>query len=346
MNPSKKILVIRNDKIGDFMLSWPAFALLKKQYPDAEVTALVPKYTVALAEQCRWIDKILIDDKQDGFIKDILTLTKKIKGNNYDATISLFTETRTALSLWLAGVKKRTGPATKLAQIFTNNTLRQHRSQSIKPEYEYNLDLIRYYIKKDGQVPRSTPGAPFLTFDREETRQIKSSLLHKHDISDDVKLVIIHPGTGGSAINLRLENYAQLVNCIADRNKTYFIITAGPDELTQAENLSTLVNAPHHVHYSTGGLIDFCKLISVADVFISGSTGPLHIAGALNIRTVAFYPSRKSATALRWQTLNDTDRRLAFTIDSDTDVKTYSLDMKSVCDQVCDTYLHGGNSSS
>ena len=78
MNPSKKILVIRNDKIGDFMLSWPAFALLKKQYPDAEVTALVPKYTVALAEQCRWIDTILIDDKQVGFIKDILTLTKKI----------------------------------------------------------------------------------------------------------------------------------------------------------------------------------------------------------------------------------------------------------------------------
>jgi len=346
MNPSKKILVIRNDKIGDFMLSWPAFALLKKQYPDAEITALVPRYTAALAEQCQWIDKILIDDKQNSLIKDIRSLTKKIKHNNYDVAISLFTETRTAFSLWLAGIKERIGPATKIAQVFTNKKLTQHRSQSLKPEYEYNLDLVKYYIKQDDQVPRSTPSAPFLMFDEGETKQLKNIMLHEHNISDDVKLVIIHPGTGGSAINLQLKDYAELANCIAARKKVYFIITGGPDELTHADDLSTLLNAPHHVHYSSGSLIDFCKLISVTDIFISGSTGPLHIAGALNICTVAFYPSRKSATSLRWQTLNDTNKRLAFTLDSSTDENTYSLDMKSVCAQVCDTYLNDNNSSS
>ena len=64
MNTPKKILVIRNDKLGDFMLAWPAFSLLKKQYPDAEITALVPEYTAPLAEQCEWIDKVLIDKKE------------------------------------------------------------------------------------------------------------------------------------------------------------------------------------------------------------------------------------------------------------------------------------------
>ncbi|MCK5667388.1 MAG: hypothetical protein KAI17_28065, partial [Thiotrichaceae bacterium] len=51
---------------------------------------------------------------------------------------------------------------------------------------------------------------------------------------------------------------------------------------------------------------------AISDLFISGSTGPLHIAGALNIPTVAFYSARRSATALRWQTLNQGNRRLAF----------------------------------
>jgi hypothetical protein len=32
----------------------------------------------------------------------------------------------------------------------------------------------------------------------------------------------------------------------------------------------------------------------------------------LNTRTVAFYPARKSATALRWQTLNLKNDRLSF----------------------------------
>ena len=49
------------------------------------------------------------------------------------------------------------------------------------------------------------------------------------------------------------------------------------------------------------------------DLFISGSTGPLHVAGALDVPTAAFYPRRRSATPLRWQTLNSPQRRLAFT---------------------------------
>lgn len=47
-------------------------------------------------------------------------------------------------------------------------------------------------------------------------------------------------------------------------------------------------------------------------MLIAGSTGPLHIAGCLNIATVGFYPAKRSATPLRWQTCNNADKRLAF----------------------------------
>lgn len=47
-------------------------------------------------------------------------------------------------------------------------------------------------------------------------------------------------------------------------------------------------------------------------MFIGGSTGPLHIAGALDLGTAAFYPRRRSATALRWQTMSRPAHRLAF----------------------------------
>ncbi|MCP1326701.1 hypothetical protein BIS11_08045, partial [Halomonas sp. 707D4] len=49
-----------------------------------------------------------------------------------------------------------------------------------------------------------------------------------------------------------------------------------------------------------------------ADLLIAGSTGPLHIAGCLNVATAGFYPAKRSATPLRWQTCKDADRRLAF----------------------------------
>jgi len=313
MKKPEKVLVIRNDKLGDFMLAWPAFSLLKTRFPDTEITALVPEYTAALARQCEWIDKVLIDTELPSSIKDILSLSSNIKNHQYDVSISLYSEARTSISLWLAGVKTRVGPATKLAQLFLNIKLRQKRSQSIKPEYEYNLDLVEFFIKCAGHSPIERQQPPFLKFDNTEILSLKNHYLTENSIDNNHKLVFIHPGSGGSAINLSLEQYAELALAIAKQNNVYIIITAGPGELEVANELSILLKeTKHHVHLSTTGIIEFCKFINICDIFISGSTGPLHIAGALNVNTVAFYPARQSATSLRWQTINSNEKRLFF----------------------------------
>ena len=313
-----KILVVRNDKLGDFMLAWPAFALLKNQYPQSEITALVPEYTASIAERCASIDKVLIDSKSTSFIEDIRNLSTNIKQHQYDVSISLFSEARTSIALWLAGIRTRVGPATKLAQLFLNKRLRQKRSQSLKPEYEYNLDLIRYFIELNGDTCSARHAPPYLKFDREEIRNLKNKYLKLYSIPETAKIIIIHPGTGGSAINLSLQQYAELAENISVAIDSFFIITAGPGETAIAEQLSGLLPGVRHgIHRSTEGLLDFCKFICTSDLFISGSTGPLHIAGALNVKTAAFYPSRRSATAVRWQTLNDKKYRIAFSAAQD-----------------------------
>jgi ADP-heptose:LPS heptosyltransferase len=308
-----KILVIRNDKLGDFMLAWPVFSLLKQQYPDCKLTALVPEYTAPMAEQCEWIDEILIDNRKPSFIKDVVNLSSNIRKHRFDASISLFSEARTSAALWLAGVKTRVGPATKVAQIFLNKALKQRRSRSSMPEYQYNLDLARHYIKLNGDDASIQPSPPYLRFDDEQIERLKNDFYKLNDITDNTKMVIIHPGTGGSAINLSLEQYAALAKYIAAKSRVFFVITAGPGELDKAESLSELMQDINHtVHQSTGSIIEFCRFINTCDLFISGSTGPLHIAGALNINTAAFYPARKSATSLRWETLNEADKRISF----------------------------------
>ncbi|MBE9568422.1 MAG: glycosyltransferase family 9 protein, partial [Proteobacteria bacterium] len=181
----KKILVIRNDKIGDFMLAWPSFALLKKQYPEAEITALVPSYTAELARLCEWIDDVLIDEKKNSFLSDVTHLKNIIKKKHFDISISLFSQTRTACALWLAGIKQRVGPATKIAQIFLNLRLRQRRSRSAKPEYEYNLDLIRYYININHDHAVDTPSPPYLRFEQEEISLLRKEISKKHEIPDN-----------------------------------------------------------------------------------------------------------------------------------------------------------------
>ena len=308
MQKPANILIIRNDRLGDFMLAWPALSQLKEQYPDARITALVPSYTQPIADICPWIDNTLIDSKISA-----LELACEIKAGNYDASISLYSELRTALALWLARIPVRIGPATKIAQLFLNYTLRQKRSLSIKPEYEYNVDLARFYITKNGDTPTAPKAPPYLEFNRAETRQQRENYMKAHKIAPEAVLIFIHPGSGGSAVNLSVDQFAELANRLARKTKAHFVITAGPDEIETANSLASLLpGVEFSVYHSLQGLASFARFISICDLFISGSTGPLHIAGALNVPTAAFYPTRRSATSVRWQTLNEEQKRISF----------------------------------
>lgn len=55
-----KVLVVRNDKLGDFMLIYPALALLKQSAPHIHISVLVPGYTADMAKICPWIDDIIL----------------------------------------------------------------------------------------------------------------------------------------------------------------------------------------------------------------------------------------------------------------------------------------------
>jgi len=312
MQPDR-ILVIRNDKLGDFILAWPAFALLRLQYPHATLIALVPPYTRPMAELCPSIDEVIIDDQHKSTLSDAIYLSVKIRAADIDVSVSFFSTARTALALWLAHVPIRVAPATKLAQFFHNRRLRQKRSASAKPEFEYNIDLARYSIELNGGRPKSCPPAPYLDFESDLIATLRSSYIVEHDILPGSMLVFIHAGSGGSAVNLSLEQFTAIASFISDNLDAHIVLTAGPDELDNAEKLHALLpSSTCSIYHSTTGLDRFAEFCGICDAFISGSTGPLHIAGALNKPTIAFYPARRSATSLRWQTLSEDDRRLAF----------------------------------
>ena len=307
------ILVVRNDKLGDFVLSLPSFALLKTSLPDATIIAIVPEYTSELAKSCHFIDKVIIDNPVGNQLKDLINLHNKLSAHNIDSVITIFSTARVGLAALFSGIKYRLAPATKLAQIFYNHRLKQRRSRSEKPEYEYNLDLIRAFLKDNNIQNIKNPKPPFLSFDQHLVTQLHDKFCQDLHIANNNKLVFIHAGSGGSANNLSIQQYAKLIKKLKSKTDYTYVLTAGPGEENKVKQLSRLLDNINHVVYlSKEGLLRFTQHIAFADLFIAGSTGPLHIAGALNIPTAAFYTRRRSATPLRWQTLNTPDRRLAF----------------------------------
>ncbi|MGD8593363.1 MAG: glycosyltransferase family 9 protein [Gammaproteobacteria bacterium] len=319
-----KILVVRNDKLGDFMLAYPSFALLKQALPQSRIYALVPAYTQEMAASCRWIDDIIVDPGAGAAAREQRQLLSTLRSQNFSASITLFSTTRIGLLLFLARIPRRVAPATKIAQLFYNLRLAQRRSRSEKPEYQYNTDLVVFYLTRSGADIPPMPTPPWLSFDSERIGQLRTTFCLEYDIAPSSRLVFLHTGSGGSANTLSAQQFAELARHLNftknDFTPLHFVLTAGPNELAHAQTVSALLgDLPNTIYHSTDGLRVFAEHIAFADIFISGSTGPLHIAGALDIPTAAFYTRRRSATPLRWQTLNSPDKRLAFTPPQDTD---------------------------
>lgn len=304
-----KVLVVRNDKLGDFMLAWPALAALRLSLPDSRIDALVSGYTADIARLCPSIDEVVVDPGADA---DSRAFARELRMARYDAAITLFSTGRIGWLLWRARIPMRVAPATKLAQFFHNARLKQRRSRSEKPEHAYNVDLVRHFLAGLG-MSCLEGHPPWLDFPRDETETLRRRFCAGHGIDAGRRLIFLHPGSGGSANNLDIGQYAQLGQALGSAGPCHLVISAGPAEIDKARTLSGRLGAVGHtVYHSTAGLEAFARHIAFCDLFISGSTGPLHIAGALNRNTAAFYPRRRSSTALRWQTINEATRRLAF----------------------------------
>ncbi len=325
----ENILVIRNDKLGDFMLAYPAFCLLKKSLPECKLTVLVPAYTKAAADICPWIDNVIVEDKHTSF-SEHKKLAGILQSYNFDAAIILFSTMSTAITTRLAKIPYRLAPATKWAQFLYSHRLKQRRSKSEKPEYEYNKDLVYYFLKQHKIKPAEDIKPPFLIFDKTEINNYKQLFIEKYKIPAEQKIIFVHPGSGGSANNLSFNQYAKLINGIISRGGHHIVLTAGPGEEELAKEVSKLITVPHSIYCSTEGLIGFMKHQAFCDCFISGSTGTLHTAGVLNCKTVSFYPRKRSSTPLRWQTCNEDSKRMSFTppeIAEEDDMSAIDVDM-------------------
>lgn len=339
---TKRVLVVRNDKIGDFMLAWPAFALLKAS-TDCHITALVPGYTQPLAELCPSIDEVIIDPGKAA-TGEQTALLKALKSGKFDAAICLFSNFRNAKLVWQAGIKQRWAPATKLAQVLYNHRVKQRRSQSAKPEYEYNLDLVRAFLQHN-QVTGNEPQAPYLSFDTADLTDFKIAQAQQLGIAADQPWLLVHAGSGGSANNLSISQYADLTRRLqATYPQLQTVLTAGPGEQALAQQVVDAVGqgalgqgavSQRTVLAHDLQLPDFCRLLACGSLFIAGSTGPLHIAAALDVPTVGFFPLRRSATPLRWRPLNSEGRHLAFHPPANAEVEDMSqVDMAEVASAV------------
>ena len=269
MTLPRRILVVRNDKLGDFTLALPVCELLRRELPGAHVTVLTPEYTREVAELAPGIDDVLIDEGPERAGGSAGELARAIRERGFDASVTLFSTVRVGLALFRARVPLRYAPATKFGQFFHNRRVVQRRSESTQPEYEYNLDLARRLLADCGVTGDTSFTRPVLPLPAELVAERRAALNATYDFDPSARLVMLHSGHGGSANNLSVEQYARLASALRSRDGHAFLCTAGPGEEDAAERLAASIeDARACVYRSAGGLAAFVRTLAAGDLFI------------------------------------------------------------------------------
>ena len=285
---NKTILLTRHDKIGDFITALPMAKILK-QYCKCKIIFLLSKINEPLAKKMPFIDEIIV------FEKNIFNLAKKIKSKHIDISISAYIDIRLGISLLISGIKIRIAPKTKIAQIFFNKTIRQKRSEVKMTEWQYNLELLKLFDKDI--VLKFIPPLYDFGLDRKN-------------------LVIFHPGFGGSSEgNLKLKDYIYLAKSI--EQKANIVFTFGPDDkksLIDFKALRQKYNLNATIKDNFSDIYEFAKFISQCKIFVSTSTGPMHLAALSNTVTISFFGNNLFASFKRWASINETSKQHNFLI--------------------------------
>jgi len=290
-----RVLITRHDKIGDFVTALPMCKVLKENTSHT-VIMLVSKVNVDLAKKLDFIDEVI------EYSDSILELARRIKDKRVDISISAYIDSTLGASLFLAGVKTRIAPATKIAQVFFNKTIKQKRSLVEKREWQYNLDLISF-------------------FDDSIDLKFKRPLLDLGVIRE--KYIIFHVGSGGSSDgNLKLDDYIKLAKTIS--SKIDVVFTFGPDDKEVEKYIKNNVDFKVEFRDNFKSLWEFTKFIAKSSCFISTSTGPMHLAGLTNTPTFSFFGSNLFASSKRWSTISDIKIQNNFELDSEYSNEKYA----------------------
>ena len=298
------VLVTRHDKIGDFVLALPLCWAIKQASPETKLTVMVSRVNEAFAHQIPFIDDVLLYEQGwNGFFQTL----RRLKQAKVSASISCFIDTRLGCLLWLAGIPKRISPATKLAQIFFNGRVVQRRSRVEKPEWSYNLELGEQLFPDLPQAfrkPLLVPPAAVL--DDIPAADILRACRGR-------KVVVFHPGFGGSSDgNLALMDYIRLARVASETPGVHVVFTFGPDDLAAYREVRANLDFNADLVQSLPSLWAFCAFLQACTLFVSTSTGPMHLAGAVNTQTLSFFGASAFASSRRWEPLNEPERQSNF----------------------------------
>ncbi len=277
-----KVLIRVPNWIGDSVLALPAIESIVNHFSEAEVWL----------NAADWVKDIFLSQAK---VAGVLPLSpvnslsrlqaaaRPLKEQRFETGVLLTNSFASALLFFLAGIPERWGYGADGRSLLLTKAVRRLSPDSPRHQVHYYLDLV------SGLGLTTRPPELRLPVPLEEKEKARERLL-KLGVNSERPLVILSPGASyGPAKRWPASRFARLASIFQAKNDAAVLIIGSAGEAEIAESIVSSMGKKPPVLTGQTTLPQLLGLISLASLFVSNDTGPMHLANALRVPVVAIF---------------------------------------------------------
>jgi predicted lipopolysaccharide heptosyltransferase III len=276
-----KILLLQLKRIGDLILTTPAIAALRKNYPDAYITLAVSNECSELLPAISNVDHVLIARRN---LRDV-AMVSSVAGKRFDYCIDFTRNDRSAFLTLVSGAQRRVASyrvreqSKTRARLYTDLVgVRVRDMHTI----DYNLALVEPLGVRGGS------SAPQLDLPR--TAREKADRLRR-DWKITRPYVILHPGSARREKLWNAARWAEVIEHFGENNESDLVLTSGPsvDEQTHIAEIAKRTRQRFVNLSGKTDLLSLAALIGQAQLLVTVDSAPVHFAACTHTPQVILF---------------------------------------------------------
>jgi len=260
------------------------FMALKQQHKNCSIDVLAPEWSLAIMERMPEVRKAIVMPLGHGQFdfKGRKALGKKLRVEKYDESIVLPNSWKSALTPYFANIPKRTGYVGEMRWGLLNNSRRLDKNLLTKTVQRF----VALASEPNAIVP--VIPQPRLLIDPASVDIAKAMFGVE---ASEAKVLGLCPGAEyGPAKRWPEEHYAAVAKKALENGWQVYLFGSAKDEPVTAK-INELAGGSCRDFAGKTNLTEALDLMSLCDVVISNDSGLMHVAAALNIKTIALYGS-------------------------------------------------------
>lgn len=286
-SPKRALIVHTGGGLGDVLLSRPVVDAVHQGGYQVDFLARTGTAS-ALAHHPRLSSLLTIPGKDPAGLKEVREWAQRLKAHHYDLAILLWSTSRWAWTLYLAGIPCRVGQDSRLLYSFLFTHPVKVRSEHGDEQSHWTEILLDY----PRRIDLSPPGEIKVEYSVDpDHRHLADQLCQDFDFAAGGPLVGFHSGKGLplSISRWPVDHFAALASRLQTDLDARLVLTGGPDEIDLVGEVARRLPRPA---LNLAGKTELGLLAAVQQkmqVYVCPDSGPMHLAAAVGTPVVGIY---------------------------------------------------------